>query len=200
MNRAVQCGFLFGALALLGACSTPKNYLVLLDGEDGKATGAVVVSNEQGTRTLDTAGHTMGLEESADTASRAVDIADVEASFAAALAAQPPKPRSFLLYFEFGGAELTAQSRSLIPDIIDEIQGRAAPDIGVIGHTDTAGSASVNAELALTRAQKVLSLLVFAGVDADLVEVSSHGENNLLVQTEDGIDEPRNRRVEVVIR
>lgn len=187
-------------IVLLSACATSKNYIVLLEGEDGKKTGAVVVSNEKGSRVLDVAGYSMGLEESSDTPSKAAKSTQIESDFAAVLAAQPPKPINFLLYFEFGGSELTAESSNLIDDIVAQIQSRAAPDIGVVGHTDTAGSAEANAALALARAQAVLSILVSAGVNAKLVEVTSHGENNLLIPTEDGVDESKNRRVEVVIR
>ncbi|MCP4430775.1 MAG: OmpA family protein [Gammaproteobacteria bacterium] len=187
-------------MTLLAACAAPKNYIVLLEGEDGKKTGAVVVTNENGSRVLDKAGHSMGLEESESTPSRAADSEQIENDFSMVLASQPPKSRGFLLYFEFGTSELTAESSVLIPEIISEINSRAAPDIGIIGHTDTAGSAETNAELALVRAQKVHSLLISAGVNFDLIEVSSHGETNLLISTEDGIDEPRNRRVEVLIR
>ncbi|MEM7206258.1 MAG: OmpA family protein [Pseudomonadota bacterium] len=191
---------LLAVAMVLGACATPTNYIVLLDGEDGKPTGAVVVSNEQGARTLDSAGQAVELTDSPDVAPGTIDDATIERDFAQALEAAPLKPRSFLLYFEFGGSELTEESRQLIPEILAEIRQRPAPNIGVIGHTDTAGGAELNSRLALGRAQKVLSLLLFAGVDESLIDVSSHGENNPLINTGDGVDEPRNRRVEVVIR
>ena len=38
------------------------------------------------------------------------------------------------------------------------------------------------------------------GINQDYLEVTSHGEGNPLVPTPDGVDEPRNRRVEVVVR
>ena len=40
--------------------------------------------------------------------------ADVKRLFGAALAAQPPAPAHFTLYFEFDSDELTAESRKLV--------------------------------------------------------------------------------------
>jgi len=46
----------------------------------------------------------------------------------------------------------------------------------------------------------VRALLVAAGLDAALIDVTSHGESELQVQTADGTLEPRNRRVEISVR
>jgi outer membrane protein OmpA-like peptidoglycan-associated protein len=75
-----------------------------------------------------------------------------------------------------------------------------APEVTVIGHTDTTGSTASNYQLGLERAQSVRGLLLKAGLDASLVEAESHGEADLLRSTPDNTDEPRNRRVEITIR
>jgi outer membrane protein OmpA-like peptidoglycan-associated protein len=46
----------------------------------------------------------------------------------------------------------------------------------------------------------VLKLLVAAGLDPSLVDVTSHGEADPLVPTPDERLEPRNRRVEITVR
>ena len=38
------------------------------------------------------------------------------------------------------------------------------------------------------------------GINESIIDVSSHGENNPLVRTTDEVEEPKNRRVEIVIR
>jgi len=38
------------------------------------------------------------------------------------------------------------------------------------------------------------------GVSPDHIEINYHGEANPLVKTEEGVAEPRNRRVEVTVR
>ena len=70
----------------------------------------------------------------------------------------------------------------------------------VIGHTDTTGAGLSNVELGLKRANSVRNLLVEARLNPALIEVTSHGEADLLVPTGDDVAEPRNRRVEITIR
>lgn len=184
------------ALAL-AACGG-KTYVVLLPDDDG-SLGKVVVSAKDGSTLLQNAnegarvGGTPGK-------TFAVDSEQLTRDFGAALAAAPKKPLSFLLYFESGGAALTAQSQADLPKVRAEIRSRPAPDLSIIGHTDTAGDAETNARLGLKRAQLVAELLGKLDIAAERITVVSHGEKNLLVPTADNIDEPRNRRVEVTVR
>jgi outer membrane protein OmpA-like peptidoglycan-associated protein len=46
----------------------------------------------------------------------------------------------------------------------------------------------------------VAELLIGRGLPVSDVFVASHGEADLLVQTARGVNEPRNRRVEVIVR
>jgi outer membrane protein OmpA-like peptidoglycan-associated protein len=41
---------------------------------------------------------------------------------------------------------------------------------------------------------------VSAGLDASTIDVTSHGDADLLIQTPDETLEPRNRRVEIAVR
>ncbi|MCF0020001.1 OmpA family protein, partial [Pseudomonas stutzeri] len=49
-------------------------------------------------------------------------------------------------------------------------------------------------------AQRMAELLRARGLEAMELRVESHGERNLLVATPDATAEPRNRRVEVLVR
>ena len=80
------------------------------------------------------------------------------------------------------------------------MRGRVAPDVTVIGHTDTTGDAASNAALGLQRASLIRDLLLQAGLDGAVVDVRSHGESDPLVPTDDNVAEARNRRVEVIVR
>ena len=53
--------------------------------------------------------------------------------------------------------------------------------------------------LSLRRANSVKNELVRQGVPADAIAVIGKGESNPLVATGDGVREPQNRRVEIVI-
>ena len=52
----------------------------------------------------------------------------------------------------------------------------------------------------MRRAQAVASELVRDGVPRDQIAITGHGEDALLVRTADGVREPQNRRVEIVIK
>jgi outer membrane protein OmpA-like peptidoglycan-associated protein len=52
----------------------------------------------------------------------------------------------------------------------------------------------------MKRARAVKTLLEEEGVDFERLETDSHGEGNPLIETADNVAEPRNRRVEVIVR
>lgn len=185
------------AVALAG-CASPQSYVVLLNNEDGTA-GKVQVSSAAGTTVLTTPRSAALL---GGTAAPPFVVSDemLKRDFGSALAASPAAPTRFLLYFEKGGEQLTAASLADIPKIVAEVRRRAAPDISIIGHTDTTGSDDINERLGLTRARLVAGLLGEARLDADHTAIESHGKKNMLVRTPDNTDEPRNRRVEVTVR
>jgi adhesin transport system outer membrane protein len=125
---------------------------------------------------------------------------DVTQLFGDAMAARPPAPRHFLVYFLTGTDQLTPESETLLTTILDFVKGRDAPDVSVVGHTDTAGTSDSNVELSRSRATAIRDRLLAAGLDGNLVSVAYHGESNLLVRTPDDTPEPQNRRVEVSVR
>ncbi|MGE0362658.1 MAG: OmpA family protein [Vicinamibacterales bacterium] len=120
--------------------------------------------------------------------------------FGDVVASLPPPARRFLLYFDTGADTLTPASQALVAEILTTVTNRPAPDVSVIGHTDTTGTPASNADLGLRRAALIRDLLVGAGLDSRLVEVTSHGESNPVVATPDNTAEARNRRVEVTVR
>ncbi|RIX49004.1 MAG: OmpA family protein [Rhodocyclales bacterium GT-UBC] len=195
-KRLIQACMVACVVGLSGCAS--KSYVVLLPDEDG-SVGKVVVNNAQGTTVLQAPREGAQLGGAAGK-TFVVEQAQIDRDFGVALAASPRKPATYLLYFETGGAALTAVSQADLPRIRDDIKGRPAPDISVIGHTDTAGDAEANYKLGLKRAQQVVDLLGKTNLSPERITVDSHGERNLLVKTPDGIDEPRNRRVEVNVR
>lgn len=174
---------------------------MLLPEADGR-TGHVTVSNDAGSRALDSPGAATRILDAQTAPGEAVTLgaAEIEALFGPALAAQPTPPLHFTLYFEQGSTQLAAESRDAIPTILAAIRERGSVDTSIVGHSDTAGDARMNLDLSLRRAMAVGALLAAEGVDGRSLEITSHGETNLLVPTGDNVSEPRNRRVEVTVR
>ena len=120
--------------------------------------------------------------------------------FGAALAGLPPAPQHFTLQFTFESDTLTDASAALVPQILEAVKALAVPEVMIVGHTDTMGDRKSNVALGLKRAQAVRNILVKAGLPPTVVDVTSHGEGDLLVKTRDNTPEPKNRRVEITVR
>ena len=173
-------------------------YLVLLPEADG-SVGQVTFKSQGAETTLAQANAATRLGGLAGN-TFTVAPEKVAKDFAAALAASPISHKTWLLYFEAGGTRLVPSSLALLATVKAEVAGRSAPDMSIIGHTDTAGDAAVNERLGLERARLVAGLLA-AAIDQKVpTRIESHGETNLLVKTPDNTAEPRNRRVEVTVR
>ncbi len=95
---------------------------------------------------------------------------------------------------------LSRRALVLIPKIVTEAADRQAVDISVIGHTDTVATAELNERLSHQRAEKIIKLLQDKGIHMYAITLESHSERNLLIPTPDNTYEPKNRRVEVLIR
>ena len=187
-------------LAVLGGCASKKgtgSYVVLLRDPDGNA-GKVIVQSPQGEQTLTEVFKGAALDGKREPFFVMQD--QLQRDFGAALAAMPLPPERFLLYFESGGAVLTAQSKAELQQVLERTRARPSPDISVVGHTDTAGPAEGNKALGLRRATAMAEQLRQLGLQNTTISVESHGEGNLLVRTPDNTAEERNRRVEITIR
>ncbi|PYR59691.1 MAG: OmpA family protein [Acidobacteria bacterium] len=175
--------------------------VVLLPDPETNVTGRAVVSNKAATADLRTShdATTVRTNQPAAPVTTMTD-ADVQRVFGAALAALPPAPRHFTLNFKFESDELTDESRALLPQVLAAVKSLSVPEVVVVGHTDTMGTARANIDLGMKRGLMVRGLLIEAGLDASTIEVRSHGEGDLLVRTPDETPEPRNRRVEISVR
>jgi outer membrane protein OmpA-like peptidoglycan-associated protein len=183
------------------ARTTTETLVILLPDSDTRITGGASLFNPFGSADL-VAARDSAIATPAHRPGPVTKMSEqeVQRMFGAVLAALPPAPVHFTLYFRFESNELTDESRALVPEILDIVKRRAVPEVMVVGHTDTMGGPRANIELGLNRATTVRNLLVQTGLDASTVEVVSHGESNLLIHTPDETPEPRNRRVEISVR
>ncbi|WP_193171495.1 OmpA family protein [Nisaea nitritireducens] len=196
-----KCREMFLA-ALSDVEATVKGALVVLLPEDDGKLGVIRVENQQGSITLDTS-RASALVARTDTAPKSTGTFaedDVRVVFGAAIAAGPTPPVTFMLYFEQGTDTLTPESLILLDKVLETIRQRKLPQVEVSGHTDRSGSANFNDRLALDRASIVGQEVLNLGVPEEVITVESYGERAPIVPTADGVSEPRNRRVEIVIR
>jgi outer membrane protein OmpA-like peptidoglycan-associated protein len=198
-----MCRWIAGTIIWIAVCGcAPHRTMVILvpdpDGHVGRAT----VSSDGGRQLLDAAGQAAVVENRRRPPQKiaAVEDARIQTLFSAAMAAEPPQPEKFNLYFRNGSTQLDGESLLMLSEILASIRRRNSFDISVNGHSDRVGPAAFNRRLSLQRAIRIRSLLIKAGVNPATVAAASHGEGNPLIRTPDNVAEPRNRRVEVIVR
>jgi len=181
---------------LLGACSSTT--VVLLPEADGRKT-ELTVTDSRGDVVLDQP--YAGVRRNAlRTQPYASSADEVKRDFGAALAAQPPREKRFTLHFPEGRDEIADESRAVLDAALAEIAARPVKDVLVVGHTDLVGSGPLNDALARQRAETVRAELIRRGIAADAVQASGRGSREPAVPAAPGVAEPRNRRVEIVVR
>jgi outer membrane protein OmpA-like peptidoglycan-associated protein len=118
---------------------------------------------------------------------------------AAAPAPLASQGRAFRVFFEFDKASLTREGARVVRDAADTYRRSGAARIDVTGYTDLSGTPQYDVELSKRRADAVRAALVAQGVPAASIGESWRGKQSPLVSTADGVREPQNRRVEIVL-
>ena len=196
---------ILAAAVLAAACASAPPQAVkpelfaVVPAQDGHI-GAIVVHSNGQDKVINTA---YGAERiAADGSVKAATLtpAEVQQEFGSTLSALPGKPASFVLYFLEGRDELTPESKVEMDKVLAELKRRPLPDIVVIGHTDSVGGLTYNDKLSRARAQRVREMMIGMGIPAERIEAAGRGKRELLVPTEEGVSEARNRRVEINVR
>lgn len=112
----------------------------------------------------------------------------------------PAASRSYLVFFDWDKATLTERAREIVKEAADNSTRVQYTRIEVNGYTDTSGTARYNLGLSERRARTVAAELVRDGVPQNAIDIHGLGETHLLVPTGNGVREPQNRRVEIIIR
>ncbi len=111
--------------------------------------------------------------------------------------------KRMVVRFDWDDAKVDSSGQSQIDALVKEIQNMQDTVLFVEGHADRSGSEKYNVSLSQSRAQNVRDLLISQGLNVGKLEdfkLVAKGENDPAVQTADGIKEPANRRVEIVVR
>ena len=154
--------------------------------------GHEIDSNNAGTRTkvdVDNVNHSLlvGLRYAFNAAPAVAAAAPVAAA------------RTFMVFFDWSKADLTDRARQIIGEAASA-RGQGVTRIEVNGFTDRSGPADYNMGLSVRRANAVAAELVRRGVPRNEIVTRGFGEENNLVPTADGVREPQNRRVEIILR
>lgn len=185
-------------LALLG-CQSTKELVVLLPGDTGQH-GALTVGEGNRSTLLQTPLAGAKITAEGQITPHAFTQADIQQHFPHVLMPPPPSV-PFTLYFMENSTELVPESKATLETLFAEVATRhQAVEVEITGHTDRMGSVTMNDRLSLERAQAVRNMLLERGLQSNFVRAVGRGEREPLVPTPDEQSEPRNRRVEILVR
>jgi outer membrane protein OmpA-like peptidoglycan-associated protein len=104
-----------------------------------------------------------------------------------------------LVFFDFDRSNIRDDAAKIIQEASAYAKKTGKARITTTGHADTSGTPAYNLALSERRARAVKAQLLKMGfADAEVVVVFK-GEAEPLVATGDGVREPQNRRVEIVM-
>ncbi len=112
----------------------------------------------------------------------------------------PAPARTYLVFFDWDKADLTPRARQVVAEAAQATTRVQVTRIQVNGYTDTSGTPRYNQGLSVRRAQSVANELVRDGVPRSAISIQGFGETRLLVPTANGVREPQNRRVEIILQ
>ncbi|HWH48114.1 MAG TPA: OmpA family protein [Burkholderiales bacterium] len=210
-NQATPAGLLLCVLGfvLVGACAQqpPRNndsivsLVVLPKAPDGHV-GAVMVRPLDGGKAVlvDKPYVEASLRDAKAVRTSSIDANSVNATFGKTLAALPAQPAVHVVYFVEGTDELNPSAQGVIDRVAADFAARPSPEIAVVGHTDFVGTDQYNDTLSLQRALRVRDLLVRRGIPTKVIQAAGRGKREPLIKTSEDVVEPRNRRVEIIVR
>ncbi len=107
--------------------------------------------------------------------------------------------RTYLVFFDWDRADLTMRAREIVAQAAAASAKVGTTRIDVNGYTDRSGTAEYNQKLSRRRGESVAAELVRDGVPKEAIVMRAFGEADPLVTTADGVREPQNRRVEIIL-
>jgi outer membrane protein OmpA-like peptidoglycan-associated protein len=116
------------------------------------------------------------------------------------VAPAPAPARTYLVFFDWDKADLTARAKQIISEAAQNASRVKLTRIEVNGYTDLSGTATYNQKLSVRRADAVAAELVKDGVPMAEIATQGFGETHPLVPTAAGVREPQNRRVEIILK
>ena len=108
------------------------------------------------------------------------------------------QPRQHMVYFNFDRDNIRPGEEQTIITAADEIRQSRASSVMIDGHADAAGPNDYNMALSARRARTIENALIAQGVNRGIITTTPHGEENLAVQTPDGVPEQANRRASII--
>lgn len=111
----------------------------------------------------------------------------------------PPSDERVIIFFGWDRPIIDGDAAARLDTIVAAYARSPDVRIELSGHADRSGPPAPNVRASRARAEAVAAFLAARGVPGAAMTIVSHGETRPLVPTQDGVREPHNRRVEIVM-
>jgi OOP family OmpA-OmpF porin len=109
--------------------------------------------------------------------------------------------RAYIVFFEWGSSAIGERGRQVIAEAARNAGGEgAAGRVELQAYADRSGRSNRNQSLSERRAEAVAAELARRGLRRERISVRAHGESRSFVPTRDGVRDPQNRGVGIVLR
>lgn len=190
-------------LAAMVGCARSRSLIVLLPDSEGHV-GELLIETRRGTIAMDKPFYAVStVSNQAPESPRSLKKHDIEVKFENALRAEPSQRFRFIkntFYCLKNSTELTPDSKSMLLKAIRQIITKPPLEIYVVGHADRMGTESYNQHLSHQRALSIQNELVANGSSSKIILISFLGESRPIINTPDEVEEPKNRRVEIILK
>ncbi len=107
--------------------------------------------------------------------------------------------KSYTVFFAPGSSRIHPTQQEALDRIAYEIERDNPSRVTIAGHTDRTGPIDRNVRLSEMRADNVYDALTRRGVTRTAIEKVAYGEDDLAVNTSDGVPHEQNRRVVIQV-
>lgn len=194
---ARTCATLLLALTLVGCAS--RNRVILLPDTAGHV-GRIAVLQQQGSIVLDRAYESAVTDARGGVDVSRLDAGTVSRQYGAELTALPSKPETFQLHFMIDSIQLTPASEAEAPVLVQQIVGRPDAEVILVGHSQSEAPVFENDQLSLMRAMLIRSRLLAAGLGSQRIRIAAADSTRPDPPSDDAINRPPQRRVEIRVR
>ena len=100
--------------------------------------------------------------------------------------------------FDTGKAELKADGKATVAEIVKMLKSAPGLKVGIEGHTDNVGQPAANKALSESRARSVMAAIVAGGIDAKRLSAAGFGQEKPIADNRGEEGRAKNRRVALV--
>ena len=115
-------------------------------------------------------------------------------------APSPPSDERIIIFFAWDQPIVDGDAAARLDALAATLERSPGVRLELAGHADRSGPAGPNGHAGRKRAEAVRAYLAARGIAGAAMTVLSYGETRPLIATADGVREPQNRRVEIIVR